>query len=512
MRRVGAWKIVVSAAVFLSLLFVFAWSSEAATLVVGPREAYSTIQAAVDAAAENDVIQVRSGTYIEDISIGTNNLTLTSADGPGTAIIQGADGGSNAVISIGSDLGVSIDGFSIRPGSGVYYYGIELYSSSSNPISITNNTFENFTGGIGFYASFGYLTSTTFTFTGNTMRNCEEGMDIYGFDGCTIRISGNTAVDCYYGMILSDFDHGLGTDAEVTGNIVTLDAALGPGNIGMFFCCPENSTIISGNTVTGPYDTGMHFEDVGCCGMSPVMLFVENNTVEGAMYGIAFNEILCCIPGEVSVQNNLAGENEVGMFVSVNNFPSDPLTAVQFTGNSVPGNTGWGFYNNSGTIIDAVGNWWGSASGPLDDKTLPGVPDYNNPSGTGSRVSSYVDYSPWLTSAPSSIEKPVLLFPANEAVKISLTPTLKTNPFVSGDSGVTHKSTMWQVGTASDFNSGKVIDDESSTYLTSRKIPKNTLITNTQYYWRVRFKGSNDSLSDWSDTWSFTTKKGGPTK
>jgi hypothetical protein len=52
------------------------------------------------------------------------------------------------------------------------------------------------------------------------------------------------------------------------------------------------------------------------------------------------------------------------------------------------GNTQYGAFNNSTTIIVAENDWWGDASGPYHPTT--------NPSGTGDQVSDYVDYSPWL--------------------------------------------------------------------------------------------------------------------
>ncbi len=59
--------------------------------------------------------------------------------------------------------------------------------------------------------------------------------------------------------------------------------------------------------------------------------------------------------------------------------------------------------NTMSTPVVASASWWGDASGPYDPKPLPGIPDYNNPSGKGAAVTSYIDYRNWLTSVPFQI-------------------------------------------------------------------------------------------------------------
>ncbi|GAB1400575.1 hypothetical protein MASR1M66_20300 [Aminivibrio sp.] len=492
-----------SAIFMLSFFFFFAAAisaSSAAVLVVGPGEAYTAIQDAIDAAAEGDTIQVKAGTYSEDLQISTNNLTLVSIDGPGLAVVDGA-GSSTEIITVDSELGVTIDGFRILPGTagtyGIYHDG----GAPTTPITITNNTVEGFSS-YGFYMSFSYVTSTTFTFSNNTMIECNDGVYIYGFDGSTVRISGNTATDCYNGMDLEEFDEGTGADAEITGNTVTYDPLLGTAGTGIGICCPEDTTRILGNKITGPYEYGMYIEDLGCCGREPAIVFVESNAISGSEYGLYFDDLVCCMPAQVSVLHNVVDGVDYGIYANSMSYADDPLTSVVFAGNSILNTALYGFYNATGELVDARHNWWGHASGPFDDKTLPGNPDYNNPTGTGGRVTENVDYDPWLTS-PVSAEKPTLISPADGSVAVSVTPTLTSSPFVS-TLPVTHKATHWQLGTVQDFTSGLVIDEESTSDLIAKTIAV-PLAYSTTYYWRVMYKDSNDVLSEESATWSFTT-------
>jgi hypothetical protein len=66
--------------------------------------------------------------------------------------------------------------------------------------------------------------------------------------------------------------------------------------------------------------------------------------------------------------------------------------------NSITGNK-YGVLDQTGALQDAKENWWGSSSGPADPKTLPNTPNYNNITGTGDSVSSFIDYNPWYVDA-----------------------------------------------------------------------------------------------------------------
>jgi hypothetical protein len=81
---------------------------------------------------------------------------------------------------------------------------------------------------------------------------------------------------------------------------------------------------------------------------------------------------------------------------------------------------------------------------------------------------------------------------------------LTTRSFSDPDSGDTHYQTEWQISTDSGFST-LTLQITSTTELISLSVPQFVLAQGTTYYWRVRFYDSNNNVSDWSNTFSFTT-------
>ncbi len=68
----------------------------------------------------------------------------------------------------------------------------------------------------------------------------------------------------------------------------------------------------------------------------------------------------------------------------------------QISNSDIENNTAFGIRNDTGTLLFANNNWWGDASGPLDDSDDSASGGFFNPAGLGDRVSNNVDFSGWL--------------------------------------------------------------------------------------------------------------------
>ncbi len=122
--------------------------ASAATLNVGQGQAYTTIQSAINAANQGDVIAVSEGTYLENIVIKTNGITVIGKDKEKT-IVDGKKTGS--VIKIDQANNVKISGLTIQNsgGSGKEDGGVSIYSANNN--IVVNSIFTNNVVGISIY-------------------------------------------------------------------------------------------------------------------------------------------------------------------------------------------------------------------------------------------------------------------------------------------------------------------------------------------------------------------------
>ena len=72
-------------------------------------------------------------------------------------------------------------------------------------------------------------------------------------------------------------------------------------------------------------------------------------------------------------------------------------------GNAIFNNSNYGVYNDdTSVIVDAIGNWWGSPSGPYHPTA--------NPDGEGDWVSDYVLFTPWMRQPPAGMVMDELIF------------------------------------------------------------------------------------------------------
>ncbi len=106
--------------------------------------------------------------------------------------------------------------------------------------------------------------------------------------------------------------------------------------------------------------------------------------------------------GGAIMQDYLAGELRIDSSVfTQNSATSGRGGAIAYNNSQVVGNvgnncfvgnTGISVHNAALPALEATNSWWGTATGPTHS---------SNPAGTGDSVSDYVNFMPWLTSAPT---------------------------------------------------------------------------------------------------------------
>ncbi len=78
----------------------------------------ATIQAGIDVANDGDTVLVSPGTYVENININGNNITVQSKYGPELTIIDGNQNGSVVLFLNQEEETAVLDGFTITNGTG----------------------------------------------------------------------------------------------------------------------------------------------------------------------------------------------------------------------------------------------------------------------------------------------------------------------------------------------------------------------------------------------------------
>ncbi|MEW5994790.1 MAG: right-handed parallel beta-helix repeat-containing protein, partial [Candidatus Zixiibacteriota bacterium] len=88
---------------------------------------YPTIQTAIDASVDGDVIVVRPGTYYENIDFLDRNIVLQAEQGPAGTIIDGVQSRSVVTFNSPEIRSAVLEGFTISNGTGTYWPAYNWY-------------------------------------------------------------------------------------------------------------------------------------------------------------------------------------------------------------------------------------------------------------------------------------------------------------------------------------------------------------------------------------------------
>jgi len=391
--------------------------------VVGDPVCYDTIQDAINAASDGDTINVKPGTYQEQLTIskslnlvGVGNPSIVRVASPSSYSVAESSkifepiifvyGGtlSSGLVSGAGQVEVSVSGFDID--------GNNSSTSGKRSVAILS---RNMNGDISGNNIHDMHISINETF----------GVVVYG--DSNMQVTGNTIAGYSRGGISISGDNGAALDpvASVTNNEV-----FGPGADEIVTWAPNGiqvgygaSGVVSGNTVTGNGWPGAAWAGTGILAVDTSNVVIENNVVqdnEQAIGVVDFPEIIygsiwSGIVSNIDVLNNTVTSNDWGLAISNN------VSDITVTGNSFSQIGGdaidvYVYYDNpqvappSGVIINnnsiesagvdglwvgdtvteqvqAEKNWWGDATGPSGDA-----------SGSGQTIIGNASYCPWLTT------------------------------------------------------------------------------------------------------------------
>jgi len=153
---------------------------------------YNTIQAALNAADSNNIIEVANGTYDEIIRFPSGKkIILQSINGPSLTIIRGNDDLDTVTFSA-SLTGTTMEGFTITHTGGLIGRGIFVYNGN---LTINNCVISDNSAQWG--SGIGICDNSTVTITGSIIsgNSAVSGGGIYNYTGSRLTIYGSTISD-----------------------------------------------------------------------------------------------------------------------------------------------------------------------------------------------------------------------------------------------------------------------------------------------------------------------------
>lgn len=303
------------------------------------------IQEALDAATALTTVHVQSGTFTAPAQIViAKDLTLSGAGAGATTILPGFNTTvgnylvSDALMYAAYGVTAVIEGFSI---DGTGFTVRHAIQSRGDDVTVQDCDISDIHAGPYFGRGVVFLTGAG-AVVDCTMSNIQRiGVHIRGGVepvAPDVTVSGLT----YTGKGAGDYlDYGI---------------EIGGGGHGT----------ISGSTITG------------CLGVASVDGSTSGGVLVTDYYGTGSTGALsgCTLTG-----------NTTGLVVG---YAETDMSVVSVTGSNLSGNAAFGA-TSTGPVVTALGNWWGSPTGPYHPTT--------NPGGLGNEVSDHILFDPWLGTA-----------------------------------------------------------------------------------------------------------------
>lgn len=395
----------VVAALLTGLALYTPWRASAATLTVDDDGAqcpgaHTTIQAAVNAAAAGDTIQVCPGTYNENVIIPNTkpNLSLLGAQagvgfggrtfgGPSESTVRGANLTAGVAVFSVRAQSVTIDGFSVtvQATSGAAF-GITVANGGDGAM-ITNNILDTITspdtGGNG--------TAQAVYLENSTSVAAPDGPD--NVSVIANRMNNIVSNRSSKGVLIGvNNGNNPSENALIRANLITNVTSQVRGAYGISVANPASTTTgVTGLRIEDNIISGLVGGTGAICPASGTPPTVPPACGWAHAIGLEGNT-----PGAVVFDNdisNLTGTtaDKAAVFFQVN--PS--FTTADVSDNNFDvGNTVYGIALHPDMLaatttgaVDGECNWWGAANGPGPVGT-----------GAGALVTPKVDYAPWQTA------------------------------------------------------------------------------------------------------------------
>jgi parallel beta-helix repeat protein len=383
-----------------------------ATLCVAPRATsacpYTSINAAVNAAAAGDIVQVSQGTYHEDVIIG-KSISLIG-DNEIASVFIDATGLPNGIYVDGLDngglVGVTVSGFQVENAN---FEGILVTNASETTISDNHVLNNNLNLNINTATC-----SNSPSFETNEGFDCGEGIHLSGVDHSIV--ADNLVENNAGGILLSDdtgathdnlvlgntvrdnpFDCGITlashplldvnatTSAGVFHNTITGNTSVRNGfqvpgagaGVGLFSPAPFNKTY--GNVVVNNILRDNGLPGVAMHAHSPGANLADNMIVGNQISGNGADTEDTATPGPTGI-NVSGGDNGSGSPLAVipgtiiagNTIDNEMVGIAVKTNALVAAHLNnlmvypqIGVDNLDGGTVDARLNWWGCPNGPL---------------------------------------------------------------------------------------------------------------------------------------------------